>query len=72
MLRKDGTLKTGQWEDGEILDALILRDKNWTMREIASFLGRSRNSVIGTVNRVINEGLKHERQDDPTTREKPE
>ena len=60
MLRKDGELKTGQWEDGEVLDALILRDKNWTMRDISVFLGRSRNSVIGAVNRVINETDKSE------------
>ncbi len=60
MLRKDGSLKTGQWEDDEVLNALILRDKNWTMRDIAVFLGRSRNSVIGAVNRVVTETNKSE------------
>jgi len=49
-----------EWTDDEILSALILRDKNWTMKDVGLFLGRTRNSVIGQLNRVHNESEKHE------------
>ena len=58
--RKDGALRADAWDDGHVLDALILKEKNWSMQEIAVFLGRTRNSVIGTVNRVKNETDKSE------------
>jgi transcriptional regulator len=58
--RKDGVPRADLWDDGHVLDALILREKNWSMQEIAVFLGRTRNSVIGTVNRVKNETDKSE------------
>ena len=57
-------MSNNTWEDHEILDALELRDEGCTMRQIAVYLGRSRNSVIGQVNRTINESLKYEIYDE--------
>ena len=44
-----------QWTDNEMLEAVTLRDEGWTMKDIGALLGRSKNSVIGTVNRILNE-----------------
>lgn len=42
-----------QWTDGEILEALELRDhEGWTYARIAERLGRSRSALIGLLQRV--------------------
>jgi len=42
-----------KWSDDDILDALHMRDENYTMKEIGDHFGFSRNAVIGMINRVL-------------------
>ena len=44
-----------QWSDRDMLDALSLSEEGLTMKQIGERIGRSKNSVIGTVNRIRNE-----------------
>jgi len=45
-----------EWTDDEILHALALRDAGLSHAKIGAVLGgRSKNSVIGMLNRVANE-----------------
>ena len=43
------------WSDDDILDALHMREQNYTMRQIGEHFGVTKNAVIGMVNRVMNE-----------------
>jgi len=43
------------WSDDDILDALHMREENYTMREIGQHFGYSKNAVIGMINRVLKE-----------------
>jgi transcriptional regulator len=44
-----------EWTDGQILAALQLRDWGWTREQIGARLGRTKNSVVGVINRVDRE-----------------
>ena len=43
------------WSDKDLLEALTLAGQGWTRRAIGELTGRSKNSVIGTLNRIQNE-----------------
>tara|TARA_R110000796_G_scaffold97635_1_gene204761 strand:+ start:1265 stop:1492 length:228 start_codon:yes stop_codon:yes gene_type:complete len=43
------------WSDKDLLVALTLAGQGWTRKAIGDHLGRSKNSVIGTLNRIQNE-----------------
>ena len=43
------------WSDHDMLDALQMRDDNYTMKEIGLHFGYTKNAVIGMLNRVKNE-----------------
>tara|TARA_R110000824_G_scaffold78189_1_gene197459 strand:+ start:311 stop:490 length:180 start_codon:yes stop_codon:yes gene_type:complete len=43
------------WSDDDILDALHMREQNYTMKQIGEHFGVTKNAVIGMVNRVMNE-----------------
>lgn len=43
------------WSDEELLEALTLVAQGWTRKAIGDRIGRSKNAVIGTLNRIQNE-----------------
>lgn len=47
--------KAKGWSDHDMLDALQMREDNYTMREIGQHFGYTKNAVIGMVNRVLKE-----------------
>lgn len=57
--------KHTEWTDAEMLEAAYLRDhKGYTASQIGAVLGRTRNSVIGMLNRLTkaddpNDDTKH-------------
>lgn len=44
-----------EWTDAEILEALTLSEEGLSMKAVGERIGRSKNSVIGTINRIRNE-----------------
>ena len=49
-----------EWTDEEILEAMTLSDEGVMMKDIGAIIGRSKNSVIGTVNRIRKEIAKQD------------
>lgn len=50
-------MKNYYWSDEDLLQALTLANQGWTRKAIGESMGRSKNSVIGTLNRIQNEML---------------
>lgn len=50
-------MKNYYWSDEDLLQALDLASQGWTRKAIGESMGRSKNSVIGTLNRIQNEML---------------
>lgn len=48
-------MRSDSWSDEHLLEALTLSGQGWTRKEIGGRIGRSKNSVIGTLHRIQNE-----------------
>ncbi|QDP64884.1 MAG: hypothetical protein Unbinned5081contig1001_41 [Prokaryotic dsDNA virus sp.] len=49
------------WTDEQALEALHLRDfDGWSCQDIADRFGKTKNSVVGMLNRIDGEGKKHD------------
>ena len=48
-------MKGKEWTDAEMLEALTLSEEGLSMKAVGERIGRSKNSVIGTINRIRKE-----------------
>lgn len=48
-------MRSDLWSDADLLEALALVGQGWTRKAIGQRMGRSKNSVIGTLHRIQNE-----------------
>ena len=52
-------MRTDLWSDADLLEALSLISQGWTRKAVGQRLGgRSKNAVIGTLNRIQNEEIR--------------
>jgi hypothetical protein len=52
-------MRSDLWSDADLLEALTLISQGWTRKAVGQRLGgRSKNSVIGTLNRIQNEEVR--------------
>ena len=51
-------MKFELWSDADLLEALALTDQGWTRKAVGQRVGRSKNSVIGTLHRIQNEEVR--------------
>ncbi len=52
-------MKGKEWTDAEMLEALTLNDEGLSMKAAGERIGRTKNSVIGMINRIRNEIAGH-------------
>ena len=51
-------MRSDLWSDADLLEALTLISQGWTRKAVGQRLGgRSKNAVIGTLNRIQNEEI---------------
>lgn len=48
-------MRNDLWSDEHLLEALLLISQGWTRKAVGQRVGRSKNSVIGTLHRIQNE-----------------
>jgi len=48
-------MRTDLWSDEDLLEALSLISQGWTRKAVGDRVGRSKNSVIGTLHRIQDE-----------------
>jgi hypothetical protein len=51
-------MRSDLWSDKDLLEALSLVGQGWTRKAIGQRVGRSKNSVIGTLHRIQNEEVR--------------
>jgi ParB-like chromosome segregation protein Spo0J len=51
-------MRSDLWPDKDLLEALSLVGQGWTRKAIGQRVGRSKNSVIGTLHRIQNEEVR--------------
>tara|TARA_R110001632_G_scaffold131201_1_gene245446 strand:- start:1741 stop:1956 length:216 start_codon:yes stop_codon:yes gene_type:complete len=48
-------MRSDLWSDEDLLEVLSLISQGWTRKAVGQRVGRSKNSVIGTLHRIQNE-----------------
>lgn len=51
-------MRSDLWSDKDLLEALSLIGQGWTRKAVGQRVGRSKNSVIGTLHRIQNEEVR--------------
>ena len=51
-------MRSDLWSDEDLLEALSLIGQGWTRKAVGQRVGRSKNSVIGTLHRIQNEEVR--------------